>query len=160
MKVFRIAETQNINDLSGIGARIYGGRWNQKGTAILYTSESVSLATVEYLVHVPLSIAPTNLNLATFQIPDEITPEEIISTDLPVNWREYPAPSVLAESGTDWVRANKSLLLRVPSVVVAHEFNILINPLHPDMKHVTILQVENYKADKRLFRSERKRKIE
>ncbi len=155
MKVFRIAKTQNINDLSGSGARIYGGRWNQKGTGIIYTSESISLATVEYLVHVPLSIAPTNLSLATLQIPDEIIPKEIKNRDLPVNWRNYPAPSKLADSGSNWARMKESLLLRVPSVVVEYEFNILINPLHSDMKHVTILQIENYKADKRLFRSER-----
>ncbi len=157
MKVFRIAKTQNINDLSGMGARIYGGRWNHKGTGIIYTSESISLATVEYLVHVPFSIAPTNLSLTTLQIPDQITPIGIMTDDLPDNWRKYPAPSILAESGTNWVRSNESLLLRVPSVVVQHEFNILINPLHPDMKHVTILQVESYKADKRLFRSKRKK---
>ncbi len=158
MKVFRISTTQNINDLSGTGARIYGGRWNHKGTCVIYTSESISLATVEYLVHIPLSIAPTNLSLATLQIPDEMIPKEIIMADLPENWREYPAPSKLAESGSNWARANESLLLRVPSVVVQYEFNILINPLHQDMKHVTILQVESYKADKRLFRSERKKK--
>ncbi len=153
MKVFRIAKTQNIKDLSGAGARIYGGRWNHKGTGIIYTSESISLATVEYLVHVPLSIVPTNLSLATLQIPDEIIPNEIKNTDLPVNWRDYPAPSKLAESGSSWAKTNESLLLRVPSVVVEYEFNILINPLHPDMKHVTILQVEDHRADKRLFRS-------
>ncbi len=157
MKVFRIARTQNINDLSGTGARIYGGRWNHKGTGIIYTSESISLATVEYLVHVPLSIAPTNLSLMTLQIPDEVTPKEITMADLPDNWRVYPAPSKLAESGSNWTKANESLLFRVPSVVVEYEYNILINPLHPDMKHVTILQVENYKADKRLFRSERRK---
>ncbi len=157
MKVFRIAKTQNIKDLSGAGARIYGGRWNHKDTGIIYTSESISLATVEYLVHVPLSIVPTNLSLATLQIPDKIIPNEIKNTDLPVNWRDYPAPSKLAESGSNWARTKESLLLRVPSVVVEYEFNIFINPLHPDMKHVTILQVENYKADKRLFRSERKK---
>ncbi len=157
MKVFRIAKTQNINDLSGMGARIYGGRWNHKGTSIIYTSESISLATVEYLVHVPFSIAPTNLSLTTLQIPDQITPIKIMTDDLPDNWIKYPAPSILAESGTNWVRSNESLLLRVPSVVVQHEFNILINPLHPDMKHVTILQIESYKADKRLFKPKRKK---
>ncbi len=157
MKAFRIAKSQNINELSGAGARIYGGRWNQKGTGIIYTSESISLATVEYLVHVPLSIAPTRLSLATLQIPDKIIPKEIIKTDLPGNWRDYPAASKLSKLGSNWAKGKESLLLRVPSVVVEYEFNILINPLHPDMKHVTILRVESYKADKRLFRSERKK---
>ena len=155
MKVYRIAKTPHTNDISGTGARIYGGRWNLKGSSIIYTSESISLATVEYLVHVPLSIVPTNISLITLQILNEITPKEISVSDLPRNWREYPAPSRLAELGTNWARSNESLLLRVPSVVVEHEFNILINPSHPDMKHVTIFQVESYIADKRLFRSER-----
>ncbi len=157
MKLFRIARTQNINDLSGTGARMYGGRWNHKGTDIIYTSESVSLATVEYLVHVPLSIAPANLSLATLQIPDEITPKEIKMADLPDNWRKYPPPIKLAEAGSNWAKADESLLLRVPSVVVEYEFNILINPLHPGMKHVTVLKIECYKADKRLFRSKGKK---
>ena len=157
MKVYRIARTPHINDLSGTGARIYGGRWTLKGSSIIYTSESISLATVEYLVYVPLSIVPTNISLITLQRPNKITPKEIPVSDLPRNWREYPAPSRLAELGTNWARSNESLLLRVPSVVVEHEFNILINPSHPDMKHVTIVQVESYIADKRLFRSERNR---
>ncbi len=157
MKLFRIAKSQNINDLAGTGARIYGGRWNRKGTSIIYTSESISLATVEYLVHVPLSIAPTNLSVATLQIPDAIVPKEIVMANLPENWREYPAPTRLAEWGSNWAMANESLLLRVPSAVVEYEFNTLLNPLHPDMKHVSILNVEVYKIDKRLSRSERKK---
>jgi len=152
MKVYRLAKTRYINDLSGSGARIYGGRWNHKGASMIYTSENRALATVEYLVHVPLSIVPTPLSLATLQIPDEITPAEIAISDLPNNWRDYPAPFKLAVLGTNWVTKNKSLLLRVPSAVVEHEFNILINPLHPDMKHVSILQIERYTFDKRLLR--------
>jgi RES domain-containing protein len=150
MKVYRIAKTQYIHDLSGSGAKIYGGRWNHRGTSMIYTSENRALATVEYLVHVPLSIVPPDLGLAILQIPDNITPKEIPMSELPDNWREYPAPSKLAELGTAWVKVNESLLLRVPSAVIEHEFNILINPLHPDMKHVAILQIESYTIDKRL----------
>jgi RES domain-containing protein len=152
MKVYRIARAQYINDLSGIGAKIYGGRWNLKGTSMIYTSENRALSTVEYLVHVPLSMMPADLSLATLQMPDEIAPKEFLTSKLPRNWREYPAPFRLAELGTDWATKNESLLLRVPSAVVEHEFNILINPLHPDMKQVSILHLENYPFDKRLLR--------
>ena len=142
MKVFRISRTQHIKDLSGSGARVYGGRWNHKGTSIIYTSENRALATVEYLVHVPLSIVPTDLCLATLQIPDEIISKELVISDLPSNWQDYPAPLKLAELGTNWAKARESLLLRVPSAVVDHEFNILINPLHPEISHVGIVQIE------------------
>ncbi len=152
MKVYRIAKTHYVEDLSGNGARIYGGRWNHKGTRMIYTSENRALTTVEYLVHVPLSIVPTDLSLATVQIPDGITSKEIKISDLPNNWREYPPPSRLAEMGTNWAKKNESLLLRVPSAVVGREFNILLNPLHPDMKHVSIFQIESYTVDERLLR--------
>jgi RES domain-containing protein len=133
-------QAKYIRDLLGTGARIYGGRWNQKGVGILYTSENRALATVEYLVHVPLSIVPGDLSIATIQIPDDISPKEIAISDLPANWRDYPAPPELAELGTQWALTNETLLLRVPSAVVEGEFNILINPLHPDIKHVEGIQ--------------------
>ena len=113
----------------------------------------LALATVEYLVHVPLSLVPRDLSIASLEIPDAISPEEILVTDLPANWRNYPAPPELAELGTKWASRNETLLLRVPSAVVEHEFNILINPSHPDMKHVMISHVEGYTFEKRLLRS-------
>lgn len=151
MVVYRIAKAKYINDLSGIGARLYGGRWNHKGTSIIYTSETRALATVEYLVHVPLAMAPTDLSIASLEIPDGIIPGEISTSDLPGNWREFPAPVELAELGTRWALAGNMLLLRVPSAVVAHEFNMLINPAHPDMKQVIISHIENFRIDDRLL---------
>jgi RES domain-containing protein len=151
MIVYRIAKTKHIHDLSGSGAREYGGRWNDKGISVVYTSESRALATVEYLVHVPLSIVPGHISIASIKIPDRIRPKEISVSDLPANWRDYPPPSELATLGTRWALANETLLLRVPSAVVEREFNILINPSHREMKHIVISQVEEYKFDTRLL---------
>ena len=151
MIVYRIAKKKYIKDLSGIGARLYEGRWNHKGINIIYTSESRALATVEYLVHVPLSIVPTNISIATFEIPDGIIPKEISTSNLPNNWQNYPWPPELPDLGTNWALKNDTLLLRVPSTVVEHEFNVLINPSHPDIKHVSISNIEKYKFDARLL---------
>jgi RES domain-containing protein len=142
--VYRIAKTPYIHDLTGMGARLYGGRWNCKGVGIVYAAESRALATVEYLVHVPLSLVPRDLSMAMLHIPDWIPSKAIAIVNLPANWRDYPAPPVLADLGTEWALSGKTLLLRAPSAVVEHEWNILINPLHPDMPHVTIAQVEPY----------------
>ena len=152
MIVYRIAKTRRIRDLSGIGAKLYGGRWNSKGTGIVYTSESRSLATVEYLVHVPISIIPGGLSIASIKIPDSIKPKHVLSGDLPNRWREYPPPPELAEIGTTWALSKQTLLLRVPSAVVENEFNILINPQHVDMKRVSVSKVEKFTIDKRLLR--------
>ena len=43
MQVYRIAQKAFINDLSGEGARLFGGRWNRRGIPLLYTAESRSL---------------------------------------------------------------------------------------------------------------------
>jgi len=152
MIVYRIARGKYIRDLSGVGPRLYGGRWNRKGLSIIYTSETRALATLEYLVHLPLSLMPDDIGISSIEIPDDIISREILISDLPVNWRSWPAPSDLAELGTQWVLSNETLLLRVPSAVVQHEFNILINPSHPDMKQVKILHIEAYRFDRRLIR--------
>lgn len=152
MQAFRIAKTQYIHDLSGTGTMLYGGRWNRKNIPIIYSAENRSLAALEFLVHVPLSIVPSNLSIACLEIPDDIVPEQISMTQLPKNWRDYPAPPALAHLGSEWALSRRSLLLRVPSVVVVDEFNILINPKHSNINRVTISRVESYIFDRRLFR--------
>ncbi len=156
MEVYRVAKTQYGKDLTGIDARLYGGRWNQKGTAMIYTSKSRALAALEFLVHLPLSLAPPGLKIVSLQIPDETAIEEIPPSDLPANWRTYPAPPQLAELGSAWVKTNKTLLLRVPSAIIEKEFNILINPGHPDIKLVTVGKIEDFKFDDRLLKKKRK----
>jgi RES domain-containing protein len=151
MKVYRLAKATYINDMSGIGARIAGGRWNLKGTAVIYTAQNRSLATVEYLVHVPIAIQPRGLVMASLEIPDSVPQTTINISDLPPNWKDYPPPPELAIIGTDWVNAKETLLLFVPSVVVSGEQNILINVSHPDMRHVKFLNAESYEFEGRLF---------
>jgi RES domain-containing protein len=48
-RIVRAARAKSA--FTGEGARIYGGRWNSRGTAIVYVSEHESLAALELLVH-------------------------------------------------------------------------------------------------------------
>ncbi|MXX41055.1 MAG: RES family NAD+ phosphorylase [Gemmatimonadetes bacterium] len=152
MRLFRIAKTRYINDLSGAGARTNGGRWNRVGVGLLYTSPSRALATVEYLVHVPLARVPKNLSIATIAVPDDAPAETITEEMLPNNWRRHPAPVELEEIGTCWIEERRSLLLRVPSAVVKGDYNVLVNPAHSEMQGVEIAAVEPYLLDERLVR--------
>lgn len=151
IKLYRICATEHINDLSGTGARIYGGRWNNAGYPIVYSSGSRSLAVLEFLVHVPMALAPDNLSIAEIIITDNVKRESITTSGLPSNWRGYPAPEQLAEIGTKWIKSKSSLLLDIPSAVVDQEVNTLLNPLHPDMKHVNLVKVVEFYFDSRLF---------
>jgi RES domain-containing protein len=152
MFLYRISKSAHIRDLTGVGARLYGGRWNHRGVPLLYTSESRSLATVEYLVHLSLPEAPRDLSMAKLEVPDDIVPGELDPSSLPKNWRKSPAPIKLAELGSEWAKSRRSLLLRVPSAVVEQEHNILINPTHDDISRVKLVKIEPYRLDERLTR--------
>lgn len=151
MRVYRIAKRQLIRDLSGDGARRFGGRWNRRGTGVLYTSESRSLATVEYLVHLSLNILPHDLGIAELEYPDTEPWENIDVSTLPSQWARYPAPPELAQIGSAWWQRVETLGLRVPSSVVKGEWNLVLNPLHPGFSAVKILSVEDYAFDQRLL---------
>jgi RES domain-containing protein len=150
MQLFRIATTQFVRDLSGTGSRLYGGRWNRKGSAVVYTSESRALAALEYLVHLPMALTPPGLSILRIEVPDDVQVKTIDAASLPKNWRAYPPPQSLAVLGTRWVTSNETLLLRVPSVVVDDEFNVLINPAHPDFRRIRPQRPQSFVLDQRL----------
>ena len=87
---------------SGEGARIHGGRWNSKGRAVVYSSESVSLAVLEQLVHVedPAVLDAFVVDSATLDV-DVI--EVLPASSLPEDWRTYPAPPSTRRLGDAWL---------------------------------------------------------
>lgn len=150
MIVFRISNCRFINDLSGTGAALYGGRWNGLGTHIVYTAGSASLAMLESLVHFGGRIVGDYCQLA-LEIPDDGI-GELKENTLPPNWRESPAPDILKTFGNQFINEGKVLVLKVPSVLVPDESNFLINPEHPDFKKVRILVQSKIKFDERLLK--------
>jgi len=151
MIVFRLSKSAYAKDLSGRGAEISGGRWNSKGTALVYTGQSRALCTTEIAVHTPLGIIPADYEIISIEIPDSIPIEELAETDLPADWRSFPHAAGPQEIGDRFVHAGKSAVLKVPSVVVQGEFNYLINPRHEDAIQVRIKEREPFNFDERLF---------
>ena len=150
IRLFRIARTANIDDLTGEGARLYGGRWNQKGVAALYTSESRALAAMEFLVHLSPVLAPPDLSLREFELPDDVSSLNVLVTTLPPYWKTSPPLDTTMDIGTEWLQTDNSLLLRVPSVIVDRESNVLINPKHPEFNRVKALPPQPFRFDARL----------
>lgn len=136
------------NDISGSGAATYGGRWNKKGTAVLYTSESIAIALLETVVHIPAMLVP-ELVLLTIEIPDHSI-FEIKLKELPKNWSAYPAPTILSEIGEEWIKKGNTIALKVPSCIINTSFNYILNCSHPDYQSVKILDIKDFKFDARL----------
>jgi len=149
MLLYRIAERQFADDLTGNGARIGGGRWNPKGVAMIYTAESVALAALEVLVRISTR---KHYYRAMYRAPDDASVETVAVADLPPDWLQ-PYPNMpLIEYGRAWAQERRSLLLKVPSAVVNGEgWNFLINPLHPEFPEVSVADVAPFRYDMRLF---------
>ncbi len=130
MIAYRLSKKQYSKDLSGIGAELAGGRWNYKGTRIVYTSDSRALCTAEIAVHTPIGLVPEDYYLTIIKIPDEIEVNIIKPEDLPKNWRNFPHTDITQKIGEEFVKKNDFLILKVPSAVVQGDYNYLINPLH------------------------------
>lgn len=136
----------------GEGARRYGGRWNKPGTRVIYTSGTLSLAALEYLVHVDSDILPNSLVSVRATIPDTLQIETIDISSLPGDWKDEIIPVSLQELGTSWANQGKHPVLRVPSVVIEHEWNYVLNPLHPDFSKITWDTSIGFSFDPRLRR--------
>lgn len=151
MIVFRLSKSRHSKDLSGKGAEKFGGRWNSKGVALLYTSDSRALCTAEIAVHTPLGNLPTDFDIALIKIPENTIIPELEISELPKDWKSIPHSHSTQEIGDQFVNDDQFLVLKVPSAVVQGEFNYLINPAHDDFKSITIEKTEPFAFDQRLF---------
>ena len=148
MLLYRITNAKYADDLSGTGARLYGGRWNSEGKSMVYLASSRSLAVLEALAHfIPTNI-PDDFVMLTIEAPDDFyaIPENV----LPDNWNGYPEQYILKQIGNSFLQRNEHLLLKVPSALVPEEFNYLLNPSHPKAGKLKIVKKTSFNFDERL----------
>lgn len=149
MIIYRLATEIYKNDLSGNGAKLFGGRWNNPGKAVVYTTENISLAVLEILVRADAYSIPLGYHLISIEVPNSLQPLTIAASKLKKDWKDDPGYTQFM--GDEFVKSNQSLLLKVPSAVVDQENNFIINPAHSDFKKVKIVAVKKFFFDKRLF---------
>ena len=148
MLVYRITGKKHAGDLTGTGAAMHGGRWNKKGSPVLYTGVNKEIALLETIVHTPPMLVP-KLDILTLEIPDNsIT--EIKIDQLPKNWKVYPAPIILSEITENWIEENKTISLKVPSCIIHSSHIYILNCRHPEYSKVKLLERKNFKFDSRL----------
>jgi len=140
------------DDLSGKGAQSTGGRWNKKGTAVLYTSGSIALACLETVVHLGgFSPLPLNRYLVRVDVPDDAWEERVIfNPSINIGWDALPEGLVSIDWGNNWTISAVSLLAQVPSVVVPEEPNIIINPNHTGASTLLATKLRRWTYDSRI----------
>lgn len=151
MNVYRLCKDKYKHDISGFGAEKYGGRWNNKGTRLLYTSQSRALAKLEVAVHVNLNRIPKNYYMVTIEVPDEIILQFDKKKLKDKNWKSNPPIEFTQTEGDKFVIDKAGLVIKVPSAIVQGDYNFLINPLHPDFNKVKVIDIVPFRFDERLF---------
>jgi RES domain-containing protein len=152
MIVYRLSKATFADDLSGKGAEKSGGRWNSKGTPMVYSCASRALCTTEIAVHTPLGNLPTDYKLISIEIPDFVYIPEILHKELPFDWNSVPHSHSTQLIGDRFIMAGKHAVLKVPSVVVQDEFNYLINPELIKTNNIQVKIIQNFDFDVRLFK--------
>lgn len=153
MRAWRLCKARySAAAFSGEGARLFAGRWNPAGVRMVYCSTSLSLAALEFFVHLDPGVAPADLVSVMAEIPEEqVAVERIEVSGLPRDWRTVEHPKLQA-FGAEWVESRRSAALLVPSAVIEDEWNVLLNPAHGDFGKIVIGEPKAFVFDGRMFR--------
>ena len=152
MIVWRICKRQFAESaFSGEGARLFSGRWNPQDVRMVYTSPSLALAAMEFLVHLDASTAPDDLVAVSAEIPETLKIAELPIADLPADWEDVNC-LLLQALGKQWISGKETAALRVPSAAVRGEWNVLLNPEHADFAQIVAGEAEPWSFDPRVLR--------
>ncbi len=153
MNVYRLGRKSYPGYLSGKGAALRGARWNSIGVEMLYTASSRALAQSEVAAHFTLATLPDDYVMVTIDIPDDVKITVIDLNHLPPEWDAFPPSLSTQLIGDEFIRTEKSAILKVPSAIVQGDFNYVLNPYHPEFKRIKINSLESFPISKRIFRS-------
>ncbi len=151
MQVWRLFRRRFLStSFTGAGGMYAASRWNHLEVAMVYTATSRALAALEFFINLEANEAPDDLLMAEAAVPDESI-EALDLKQLPRNWRSLNNERC-RDIGSEWARDLRSLALKVPSVVVDGDWNVLLNPKHPEFAKVAVGPVKPFRFDERLFR--------
>ena len=149
MRLWRSSEHA---DLSGRGGLQFSGRWHSRGRRIVYLSDHPASTLLEMLVHLEVDPEdlPSTYQLLAVDISDNVGFESIDERHMAGEWRDNH--TLTRELGDQWLRDNKTALMRVPSAIVPAAVNWLLNPAHPDSAQARIAEIIRAPLDARLFK--------
>lgn len=151
ISVYRICKTKYAaTAFDGEGAFRFGGRWNSRGTRIIYTAGSLSLAALEMLVHLDDDSMLFQYSYIPAQIPADLIVKVEDFRALPKDWSDSPTPIAVQKIGDDWAKSGISAVLEVPTSIIPLEKNYLLNPAHSDFAKIIIGTSDKFVFDERL----------
>ncbi len=152
IRAWRVVKVKHASHaFDGEGSRLYGSRWNSPGVKIVHVSETLSLAILEIVAHLQSSTPLPQYVVFTVAF-DKSLVERIEMAELPTDWRASPPPSAVQQIGDLWVRRASSAVLEVPSALIPHERNYVLNPSHPAFTRLVISARMPLDVDSRVFR--------
>jgi RES domain-containing protein len=155
VRLFRVTrEREREAAFDGIGSSLYPGRWNERGKRVVYVTSRIPLGILE--ITVQTSGEPLDMYLAyPLDVPDASI-ERCDRSRLTAAWRSAgPGRAECRALGETWRMHGAVVGLVVPSAVLpeAYEFddvNVVLNPLHPDFRSITIEDPISLDLDTRL----------
>lgn len=155
MIVYRICKTKYAKTaFSGAGGLESPGRWHRKGQPIVYATSTLSLAALEYFVHLGRTDSKIAFVAVHAIIADDLAMDVVDPASLPKDWNSSPPIDATMDLGTQWCLDLRGVVIKVPSAVVQGEFNYLLNPQHPDFKLIKISTPEPFSFDTRMWKQD------
>ena len=147
--VYRIAKRRHpLYDVTG-AVRV-GGRWTSPGIPVIYAAEHYATALLEILVHHGRVALPGAHHALSIFLPDDLRVERFDPRGN-AGW-ELEGSSVARRYGDAWFAAARTPVLAVPSVPgYPAEWNLLVNPAHPEAARIRPLESFDIVWDGRLF---------
>lgn len=151
MAVFhRIVRSHRVaSAMDGEGARRVGGRWNPPGIPVVYMTVSRALAALEILVHAGRDVIQLDWSVISAEVPEDWI-EKTELANLPNDWNALPSSQASSEFGAEWVRAERSLAILLPSAIIPEEQVLMLNVRHPDFPKLEITPPKKFRFDHRL----------
>jgi len=150
MTVYRLAAKEYINDLSGTGARLYGGRWNPVGSPGIYTSEHISLALVEKYVHAKSKENMERIALVRIEIDENKVP--VFHAEEKLLKKMWYEDILYSQWIGEQILSDLSIAaFSVPSAIIPTERNIILNPAAEKFHLIKFSEPADFITDFRLL---------
>lgn len=149
MQLFHLGSSRFARQLSGEGARLFGGRWNMKGDACIYTSGTRSLCVLEYAANVFHDAMPPELSFTEYSLPDHLC-RFFSQKELPADWNTISPTSSTKQFGSALLADENCVCFAVPSSIIPAEMNFVLNPSASAFKQLKIVAVERFIFDSRI----------